>query len=129
MVEERDGDGRTVLNQPAGHLEDGETLVDAVCREVLEETAWELDPQGLLGVYKWRVPGSGHTYLRYCFWGRGLRRHADRPLDGDILQALWLPVAQILDDPQRHRSPMVARCLDDYLQGRRFGLELIHEID
>ena len=129
MVEERDGGGRLVLNQPAGHLEDGESLVDAVRREVLEETGWEIEPRGLLGVYKWRVPKSGITYLRYCFWGHGLERRNDVFLDPDIEQALWLAGSEIIMNPDRHRSPMVARCLGDYLNGRRFGLELINEID
>lgn len=129
MVEERDGDGRLVLNQPAGHLEDGESLVDAVRREVLEETGWEMEPEGLLGVYIWRVPESGVTYLRYCFWAHGAEQRNDGPLDADIERALWLDGNEIMTNPDRHRSPMVARCLGDYLKGQRFALELINEIE
>ena len=129
MVEERGGDGRLVLNQPAGHLEDGESLLDAVHREVLEETGWEIEPQGLLGIYKWRVPESGVTYLRYCFWGQGTEQRNDGPMDADIERALWLDGHEIMNNPDRHRSPMVARCLGDYLKGQSFALELINEIE
>lgn len=128
MVEERDGDGPTVINQPAGHLEDNESLLAAVRREVMEETGWAFDPQGLVGVYKWRLPDKGLTYVRYCFWGAGSQRY-DRPPDSEILRTLWLTGSEILDRPQRHRSPMVAHCLRDYLAGRRFELELINEIN
>lgn len=129
MVEERDGDGRLVLNQPAGHLEEGESLVAAACRETLEETGWELSPEGLVGVYKWRVPDRGPTYVRYCFFGRALRRHRNRPVDSDIAEAAWLSARDILSQTHRHRSPMVARCLQDYLDGRHYALDLINELD
>lgn len=128
-VEERDSDGRLVLNQPAGHLEDGESLLDAARRETLEETGWEFAPAGLVGVYKWRVPDRGVTYLRYCFFGSAVRQRHNRPVDRDIVRTAWLRADDILSQARRHRSPMVARCLLDYLDGKRYALELINELD
>lgn len=129
MVEERDGDGRLVLNQPAGHLEDRESIADAVCREVLEETGWEFRPAGLLGVYKWRIPSRPLTYVRYCFFGSAVRNHPDRPLDADILRTVWMSEGDIMEKHPHHRSPMVACCLRDYMTGKRFPLEMICELD
>lgn len=127
MVEEHDS-GQLVLNQPAGHLENGESLLDAVRREVEEETAWRFEPSSLLGVYRWQVAHSGVTYLRYCFAGSVLQALPGQPLDSDIHAALWLSAASIREQQWRHRSPMVQSCLNDYLQGRRYPLELIHEL-
>mgnify|MGYP001827057912 CR=1 FL=1 len=127
MVEEHDS-GQLVLNQPAGHLENGESLLDAVRREVEEETAWRFEPSSLLGVYRWQVAQSGVTYLRYCFAGSVLQALPGQPLDSDIHAALWLSAASIREQQWRHRSPMVQSCLNDYLQGRRYPLELIHEL-
>ena len=129
MVEERDRDGRLVLNQPAGHLEDAESIADDARREVLEETSWEFRPDGLLGVYKWRIPSRPLTYVRYCFFGSAVTHHPDRPLDADILRAVWMSEGDIMKQHAHHRSPMVARCLRDYVDGRRFPLEMICEMD
>jgi ADP-ribose pyrophosphatase YjhB (NUDIX family) len=127
MVEELDS-GQLVLNQPAGHLENGESLLEAVRREVEEETAWRFEPSSLLGVYHWQVPHSGITYLRYCFAGSALQALPGQPLDSDIHAALWLSAATIREQRWRHRSPMVQHCLNDYLQGRHYPLEMIHEL-
>jgi 8-oxo-dGTP pyrophosphatase MutT (NUDIX family) len=129
MVEERNADGQLVLNQPAGHLEEGESLTAAACREMLEETGFALVPSGLVGIYKWRVPRNGPTYVRYCFFGTANPDGHDGPLDSDIVSTAWLRTEEILSQRERHRSPMVARCLQDYLDGRRYALELIHELD
>ena len=129
MVEERGADDRLVLNQPAGHLEDGESLIAAACRETLEETGWEFAPAGLVGIYKWRVPTGGLTYVRYCFFGNATHRRHELPPDSDIVRASWLSPDAILSQRERHRSPMVARCLQDYLDGRRYALELLNELD
>ena len=128
MVEEHDTLGRLVLNQPAGHLEEGESLTAAACRETLEETGWQFAPAGLVGIYKWRLPADGLTYVRFCFFGGIIRRHHDRPPDSDIVRIAWLRPDDILSQRERHRSPMVARCLQDYLDGRRYDLELINEL-
>lgn len=127
LVEEH-ADGKLVLNQPAGHLDEGESLMDAVVRETLEETAWHFVPEALLGVYRWMHPTKDITYLRFAFIGHVTIHDAKRPLDHEIVRALWLTPEEIRAEQTRHRSPQVARCLDDYLGGQRFPLELLSEI-
>jgi 8-oxo-dGTP pyrophosphatase MutT (NUDIX family) len=126
LVEERTAGGR-VLNQPAGHLEDGEELTTAVCREVLEETGWPFEPAGLVGVYRWPMPSGGGTYLRFCFHG-GCTDHLPRePLDPDILGTCWLDRAEMLQSG-RLRSPLVLACIDDFRAGRSYPLELLRDL-
>lgn len=120
--------GRKVINQPAGHLEDGESLVDAVRRETLEETAWHMEPTALVGLYQYRGRETGETFLRVCFTGRLLEADGDRDLDEGILRALWLEPGELDALHESLRSPMVMRCLTDYLDGRRHPLELIQKL-
>lgn len=127
LVEER-ADGALVLNQPAGHLDEGESLVEAVVRETLEETAWHIAPLALLGVYRWFHPDKGITYLRFAFIARALRQEPNRALDDGIVQAIWLAPEEIARQHPRHRSPQVQRCIDDYLAGQRYPLELIKDL-
>jgi 8-oxo-dGTP pyrophosphatase MutT (NUDIX family) len=122
MVEEVDG-AELVLNQPAGHLEDGETLLAAVARETLEETRYGFVPNALLGVYRWRHPDSGHTYIRFAFRGTAIGPDQRRSLDHGILRAAWFSADEIR--LHRMRSPLVLRCLDDYLAGRTYPLQLL----
>jgi 8-oxo-dGTP pyrophosphatase MutT (NUDIX family) len=124
LVEERAA-RRVVLNQPAGHLESGETLVEAVIRETLEETAWDFFPEVLTGIYLWKNPANGRAFLRVAFAGRVDEFHATRPLDRGILRTVWLTRAELAQCQPRHRSPVVMRCVDDFLNGRRFPLDLV----
>ena len=124
MVEERDG-ARVVFNQPAGHLEAGETLFAAALRETLEETAWEVELESLLGLYHYPAP-NGVTYIRHCFVASAQRHHAERPLDAGILAAHWLSAETILAPDFPARSPIVQRVLRDYLAGVRHPLSLIY---
>ena len=124
LVEEETDDGIR-LNQPAGHLDEGESLVDAVAREALEETAHRFMPEFLVGIYQWRRPDGQATYLRFAFGGRLLGVEAERALDHGILRALWLTPEEIAVERSRHRSPLVMQCIRDYLAGRRYGLDLI----
>jgi 8-oxo-dGTP pyrophosphatase MutT (NUDIX family) len=128
FVEERIG-GRLVLNQPAGHLEDGETLVEAVVRETREETAWRLRPEALVGTYLWRSPDNGRTFLRFAFCGVVDDHRAAQPLDTGIVRAVWLTHEQLLAQSARVRSPLVTRCLEDYLLGKRQSLDSIASVD
>lgn len=132
-VVERDGrfllveesiDGRLVLNQPAGHLDPGESIVEACRREVLEETAHHFEPQALVGVYRWHYAKKDKTFLRFCFCGRVTGMEAGRRLDKGIVAAPWLTAAELEARKTDHRSPLVARCMADYLAGRRYPLEL-----
>ena len=127
LVEEKDG-GRLVLNQPAGHLDEGESLLNAVVRETLEETAWHFVPEFLIGVYRWPYPEKGVTYLRFAFAGHVTGHEPERTLDASIVRALWLTPQEIAREAVRHRSPQVQRTLDDYLAGRRYPLELLSEV-
>jgi ADP-ribose pyrophosphatase YjhB (NUDIX family) len=119
-------DGQLVHNQPAGHLEDGESLLAAVCREVKEETAWTFRPEGLVGIYRWRMPDGGRTYLRFCFHGGCADHDPGQPLDEGIAEAAWLSREALADAPLR--SPLVLRCLDDYLAGRRLPLNALQDL-
>jgi 8-oxo-dGTP pyrophosphatase MutT (NUDIX family) len=123
LVEERIR-GRRVFNQPAGHLEDGESLLAAVAREVLEETAWVFEPQWLLGVYLWRSP-RGQSTLRFAFTGALHEHDAARALDAPIIATHWLTHSEILARTPRLRTPVVMRCIDDYLGGTRLPLGML----
>ncbi len=128
MVEENTRDG-VRINQPAGHLDPGESLAQAVAREALEETAWEVEPLAGVGIYMARylheASGTDVTYLRFAFACRPLAHQATRPLDRGILRALWLGPDEIRACRAVHRSPFVMQAVDDYLAGRRFALDLI----
>jgi 8-oxo-dGTP pyrophosphatase MutT (NUDIX family) len=118
-------DGRRVLNQPAGHLDPGETLAEACAREVLEETAHRLEPTGLVGVYRWRYAAKDVTFLRFCFRGKLSGEDAGRSLDKQIVALHWLTPAQLAARRVEHRSPLVQKCVDDFLAGRNFPLALL----
>ena len=123
LVEEHTDRG-LLFNQPAGHLEPGESLTAAVIREALEETAHHFKPQALLGIYQYRST-QDITYLRFAFTGEIIRHDVDRPLDAGIVRTVWLTPQEARAQSTRHRTPLVMRCIDDHLAGRRFPLELI----
>ncbi|HKU71400.1 MAG TPA: NUDIX hydrolase [Burkholderiales bacterium] len=125
LVEEDTAHGR-LFNQPAGHLESGESLTDAVARETLEETAHAFKPTALLGVYTYHHERDGVTYLRFAFTGEILSHDPGRALDAGIVRAAWLAPPEIRRDAARHRSPLVMRCVDDYLAGRRYPLDVLY---
>lgn len=127
LVEEA-ADGRHVFNQPAGHLDEGESLVNAVVRETWEETAWRVEPTALIGVYRWPKPNSDVTFLRFCFVARAISHDATATLDKDILRALWLTPAEIESLGERLRSPLVLHCLRDYQSGRSFDLSVLQDL-
>jgi 8-oxo-dGTP pyrophosphatase MutT (NUDIX family) len=124
MVEERVR-GEQVLNQPAGHLEPDESLLEAALRETLEETGWEVTLTAFIGAYQWKAPADGRHFLRMAFAAEPLRHHPDRALDEGIVQALWLTPAELSAQSHRHRSPLVWRAVEDYLSGRRFPLQAL----
>jgi len=121
--------GHLMLNQPAGHVEPNESLLQAIVREVREETAWEFVPEALVGIYRWRQDESDATFFRFCFTGRLGRHHAAQPLDPDITATVWLSAAEIAAQANRFRSPLVGRCLEDYLAGQRLPLTALVDLD
>lgn len=128
LVEEETSNGLR-FNQPAGHLEADESLVSAVTREALEETAYHFTPRHLLGVYRWHSDESNTTYLRFAFTGEITGHEAGRQLDTGIIHAVWLTPGEIRANQSRHRSPLILRCVEDYLAGKRFPLELLVHYD
>jgi len=127
LVEER-ASGRIVINQPAGHLEPGETFVDAVIRETLEETAWHFRPEAVVGVYVWQPEHLSRTFLRVAFSGVLESHDAGRPLDHGIVRTRWCVRDQLIAQQAKLRSPLVLRCIDDYLAGARYPIELISHL-
>jgi len=128
MVEERAGPN-LVLNQPAGHLEQGESLLAAVTREALEETGHRFEPEHLVGFYLWHSKDAGTTYLRVAFCG-AVEPSADvAALDDGIVALHWFSRAQLARRVHELRSPMVLRCIDDYLAGRRYPLDCLVYLD
>jgi len=129
LVEEAIGSAPPVLNQPAGHLEAGESLTRAACRETLEETGWEVELTAFIGVYQWQVPAgeqhAGEEYLRFAFAARPLVHHPARPLDSGILKALWLSPQELERERARHRSPLVWQIVSDWRSGARAPLTLL----
>ena len=123
LVEEYADGEELVYNQPAGHLDEHETLAAAAIRETLEETAWEVRVEAIVGLYYWTHP-KGHTFVRTCFVGTALQHHPEQPLDHGIQRALWLNRDEIVALGPKLRSPMVMRCIDDYLAGKRYPLDL-----
>ncbi len=128
LVEERSGDGRLVINQPAGHLEADESLVAAVVRETVEETGWRVEPTGLVAVYRWRHPVTDLVILRFTFAARALAELPDAKLDEPVERALWLSRAELLARSAELRSPMVLRSIDDHLAGRSMPLDLLVDV-
>ncbi|MBX3702760.1 MAG: NUDIX hydrolase [Steroidobacteraceae bacterium] len=118
---------RIVLNQPAGHLEDGESLVEAVVRETLEETGCAFVPESVTGLYLWRGPRA-RTVLRVAFAGRVGERDRSLALDRAILRTAWLGREELAARAAELRSPLVLRCIDDYLLGSRYPLEMLNHV-
>jgi 8-oxo-dGTP pyrophosphatase MutT (NUDIX family) len=122
LIQERISGG-LVLNQPAGHLDPGESLAAACRREAMEETAHHFEPTALVGIYRWRDPRRDFTFLRFAFRGN-VGAAEDRPLDKEIVGVRWLTPEEIRQRKAEHRSPLVQQCVDDFLAGRSFPLDV-----
>jgi 8-oxo-dGTP pyrophosphatase MutT (NUDIX family) len=125
VVEELKENG-LVINQPAGHLEPGESLQDAARRETLEETGWTVELTGLLGTALYTSPDNGVTYHRTTFLATALHHDPERPLDSGIERALWLSRDELQADSARMRSPLVLATIDQYLSGKLYPLDFIY---
>ena len=118
--------GQHLYNQPAGHLEQGESLVNAAIRETREETGWQVEISGLIGIYRFVAP-NGLTYLRHAFTAKPLHHDATQTLDEGIIDAVWLSYEEIVEKNQWMRSPLVKQTIDDYLSDAIYPLSLLHE--
>jgi 8-oxo-dGTP pyrophosphatase MutT (NUDIX family) len=125
LLVEEETDAGLAFNQPAGHLEAGEDLIAAVVRETLEETAYHFTPTHLIGIYNWTHPTKDLTYLRFAFGGELRGYEAGRPLDEGIVGVRWLTLDEVKATQARHRSPLILRCIEDALAGKRYPLELL----
>ena len=118
--------GVPVYNQPAGHLDENESLIAAAARETLEETGWQVDISDYLGVYRYQAP-NGVTYLRHGFVGQPRLYNPEQSLDTGIIEAVWMDYQQVLDNETAMRSPMVKQLIDDYRKGIRYPLAALNE--
>lgn len=126
LIVEEHIQGQLVFNQPAGHVEDGESIIAAVVRETLEETGWHMVPTHLLGLYLWRNPANGASILRVAITGEVASHDPSRRLDDGIVAAHWMSHAALLARRASLRSPLVMRCIDDFIAGRRHDLAALN---
>lgn len=127
LVEERIR-GELVFNQPAGHLEPHESLLDAAVRETLEETGWTVELTDLIGIFRWDTADASAQYLRFAFAGRPLRHDARHTLDEGIVRALWLTREEVAAQAARLRGPLVLGNIDAWLAGKRYPLDIVHSL-
>lgn len=125
LVEEA-ADEYIVYNQPAGHLEKNETLLEAIQREVMEETAYEFIPESVVGLYLYPNPHIDIIYFRVCFQGRCGQHFPERSLDDGIIRTVWFNREELEQQREKLRSPMVLNCIDDYLAGETYPLDILH---
>jgi len=128
LIEEETSHG-VRYNQPAGHLEANESILAAVTRETLEESAYHFLPKHLIGIYRWHSNESDTTYLRFAFAGELTGHEPDRPLDDGIIQALWMTPEEVMASQPRHRSPLILQCVNDYRSGKRYPIEILTHYD
>lgn len=128
LVEEFNAAGKLVINQPAGHVEAGESLPEALIRETVEETGWQVEPTALVGAYLWAPPDKSISYLRIAIAAQGLSHNEQAPLDEGIVRAVWLSRGELATRRQAHRSELVLRCIDDYLAGESYPLSVLKAI-
>src|SRR5688500_11208010 len=124
LVEEQTSSG-LLFNQPAGHLEPGESIIHAAMRETLEETGYTFAPQSVLGIYHWHSQAENTTFLRFAFSGSVIDHDPARVLDTGIVRADWFSTDEIRQMVYCHRSPLVMRCIEDHLAGKRYSLDIL----
>ena len=126
LIVEEESSGKVVYNQPAGHVEQNESLISAAKREAFEETAWHVEPSYIVGFYS-TIGQNNVTYHRFCFAAHAVSFDQEQTLDNGIIRAVWLTRDELAADTTKLRSPMVLKCIDDYLTGNKYPLAFIHE--
>lgn len=121
--------GQYLYNQPAGHLDPNESIIDAAIRETKEETAWDFKPEYISGIYCWDQTETGRCFLRFSFVGSCDNHDAEQALDDGIVRAIWLSREELAADQEKLRSPMVLTCIDDYIAGKKYPLELLTDMN
>lgn len=127
MVREKDDSGKLVFNQPAGHLEENESLIECAIRETMEETGWEVEPVAVLSLRLYKSPSNGITYLRTNIICKAIAAIPNYKLDPDITDTHWLSPMEIKKFSTSLRSPLVLEAVDDYLAGTRYPLSLLSQ--
>lgn len=120
--------GELRLNQPAGHWEPGETLIEGVVRETIEESGWDIQATGFLGTYVWQPDSLPYPFVRFAFVAEALRHHPERPLDAGIVRALWMTREELQERREIHRGPSVLQCIEDYEAGRVYPLASVQHL-
>ena len=126
ILDKGNASAKRVINQPAGHLENNESFIDAVIRETLEETRWQFSPKYISGIYRW-LHDNGETYLRICFVGEAIEEDLNLELDSGIERTIWLSENEVRTD-KNLRSPLVIKSIEDYLAGNNYPLSLIQDM-
>lgn len=125
LLIEEDVNDETVVNQPAGHWEEGETFAQAAVRETLEETGWSIEITGLVGVYEYKPPELDYAFVRFAFSAKPISHDPQQVLDEGIRRWFWMDQYELRQEIYRHRSPMVQQCVEDYWTVKRWPLSLI----
>ncbi len=121
-------DGKEVINQPAGHLDPDESIIEAVIRETQEETGYTITPDYLVGIYKWKHPTKDKTFLRFVFSASIVDHNPEQELDTGILEAIWPSIDELSSDNHELRSPMVLQAINDYKQGKKYPVDLVQDM-
>jgi len=128
MVEE-DLHDKKLLNQPAGHLDENETLIEAAIRETLEESAWLVEINHLIEFAQWTSPNSDTHFLRACFSGTAIKNFPNQKLDDGIIRSLWMTRDEVQQNAHRLRSPLVLNHIDHYIAGKKYDLDFFSYYD
>lgn len=126
IIEENTSEGIR-FNQPAGHLEPNETIINAVIRETQEEAARLIEPQHLIGIYRWYCEYNKHTYLRFCFYAKEISFDPVQKLDNGIIRTLWMTQNELIEQQNKCRSPLVLQCISDYIAGKQYPMSLLQD--
>lgn len=125
LLIEEEINGESVINQPAGHWEEGETFMQAAVRETMEETGWSVELTGLVGIYEYKPPELDYAFIRFAFSAKPVVHHPEHKLDAGIKRWFWMDQYELRQEIYRHRSPMVQQCVEDYWTVKRWPLSLL----